>query len=55
MNIYFFSINIGHKWDNYDLYHHIKTHLSFDNLILELQQRASDIHILNFHLKAVMI
>lgn len=42
MNIYFFSINIGHDWDNYNLYHHIKTHLSFDDLILELQQRAQD-------------
>lgn len=42
MNIYFFSINIGSDWDNYNLYHHIKTHLSFDDLILELQQRAQD-------------
>ena len=40
MNIYFFSINIGHDWDNYNLYHHIKTNFSFDDLILDLHKRA---------------
>jgi hypothetical protein len=42
MNIYFLNINIGTDWDNYNLYHHIKTHLSFDELVFELQQRAKD-------------
>ena len=41
-NIYFFSMNIGSEWDNYNLYHHIKTPLSFDDLVLELHQKAVD-------------
>ena len=42
MNIYFFSINIGTDWDNYNYYFHIKTPLSLDDLILELHQKATD-------------
>jgi ribonucleotide reductase alpha subunit len=41
-NIYFFSINIGTEWDNYNYYFHIKTLLSLDDLILELHQKAQD-------------
>ena len=48
-NIYFFSMNIGSEWDNYNLYHHIKTPLSFDDLVLELHQKAVDYINMNKH------
>lgn len=41
-NIYFFSMNIGTDWDNYNLYFHIKTRLSLDDLILELHKKAEE-------------